>query len=70
MAPCHEGKPCRGYLQTGSCLLILAVSPVLDYFSGISSCEAVTVRYREDGYMAAFEETGQRAAFVLLVQGM
>jgi hypothetical protein len=68
--PCHAGQLCRAGLVAGGCLLVANVAPVLDYFSEIASHERVRVRYRENGYWACFEESGQRAAFVLLTWGM
>ena len=69
-APCRESVPCRAAKSAGGCLLPAAVGPVIEAFSSVLSYERVLLVLREDGETTALEETGQRAAFRLLLLAM
>ena len=68
--PCRASVPCRLARQGGSCLLPAAVGPVIEAFSSVLSYEQVLLVLREGGDTAVLEETGQRAAFRLLLLAM
>ena len=69
-APCRNGEPCPAATRAGGCLARACVAPVLDYFSGVVSHEAALVVCEADGQRTCFTETGQRAAFRLLLAGI
>ena len=68
--PCPQGCPCPAARRAGGCLLPGAITPVLEAFSPIISYENVLLELRHDGETVVLEETGQRAAFRLLVAAM
>jgi len=69
-APCRESVPCRAARLAGGCLLPTAVGPVIEAFSSVLSYEQVLLVLRDGGETRALEETGQRAAFRLLLLAM
>lgn len=66
-APCRCGEPCSAATRAGGCLARTCAAPVLDYFSGVVSHEAAVVVCEAGGQRTCFTETGQRAAFRLLL---
>ncbi|MYL83586.1 hypothetical protein GTA51_10665 [Desulfovibrio aerotolerans] len=68
--PCRSSIPCRLASQGDGCLLLAAVGPVIEAFSLVVSYEQVLLVLREGRDKAVLEETGQRAAFRLLLLAM
>lgn len=69
-APCQSGVLCPSARRAGGCLLPAAVGPVIEAFSSVISHEQVLLVLRDGGETAVLEETGQRAAFRLLLAAM
>ena len=69
-APCRRGQSCLTAQRAGGCLLAVAITPVLEAFSPIVSHERVRLTLQQDGQRTEVEETGQWAAFRLLIAAM
>lgn len=65
--PCRAGLLCRTARAAGGCCLQAAVLPVIEAFSSVVSYEQVLLVAREGRETAVLEETGQQAAFRLLL---
>ncbi|OLN25428.1 hypothetical protein DVDV_3357 [Desulfovibrio sp. DV] len=68
--PCRRGQPCPTARRAGGCLLPAAIKPVLQAFSPVLSHARVRLTLRRGGELAEVEETGQWAAFRLLIAAM
>ena len=68
--PCRRGQPCLAARRAGGCLLPAAIKPVLQAFSPVLSHARVRLTLRRGGELAEVEETGQWAAFRLLIAAM
>lgn len=68
--PCRRGHPCPTARLAGGCLLPEAIKPVLAAFSPVLSHARVCLTLRRGGELAEVQETGQWAAFRLLIAAM
>ncbi|MHC1791663.1 hypothetical protein [Solidesulfovibrio sp.] len=68
--PCRPGRPCQAARECGGCLLPAAIGPILDAFSPVISHERVLVAGPDGEVGGAVPETGQQAAFRLLLLAM
>ena len=63
-------RRCTSGKTLNHCNLLEALIPVLVYFSDLLSYEHVFIEYHEDNYTASFQDTGQRAGFILCIYTM
>lgn len=61
---------CINSKMTHSCNLLQALMPILVYFSDVLSYENVIVEFEEEKCTVRFEETAQRAGFILCLYAM
>jgi len=68
-APCRPGQLCQPAAASG-CLLLQAVTPVLEYFSEVVSHEPAILRFHAAAITTESLETGQTAACRVLLAAM